>query len=69
MNDTNTQDKITQAFKQGNGRISATELKKVLSSLGENLTEEEVDEMVRDADSDGDGLITQEEFDNMMMTR
>ena len=46
--------------KDGNGFISAAELRHVMANLGENLTEEEVDEMVREADIDGDGQINYE---------
>ena len=33
------------------------ELRNVMTSLGEKLTEEEVGEMMREADLDGDGFI------------
>lgn len=41
--------------KDGNGFISAAELRHVMTNLGEKLTDEEVDEMIREADVDGDG--------------
>ena len=37
--------------------ISAAELRHVMTNLGEKLTEEEVDEMIREADIDGDGQV------------
>jgi calmodulin len=37
-----------------------------MSSLGENLTREEIDEMIREADMDGDGRVCYEEFATMM---
>merc|ERR1712146_51438 len=43
--------------KDGNGFISAAELRHVMTNLGEKLTDEEVDEMIREADVDGDGQI------------
>lgn len=43
--------------KDGNGFISAAELRHVMTNLGEKLTDEEVDEMIREADIDGDGQI------------
>ena len=43
--------------KDGNGFISAAELRLVMSNLGEKLTDEEVDEMIRKADIDGDGQV------------
>ncbi len=43
--------------KDGNGFISAAELRHIMTNLGEKLTDEEVDEMIREADVDGDGQI------------
>ena len=55
--------------KDGNGYITALELSSVMNSLGEKLTEEEVEEMIREADIDGDGQIDYDEFVRMMMAR
>ena len=52
--------------KNGNGFISAAELRHVMTNLGERITDEEVDEMMREADIDGDGQINFEEFVAMM---
>ena len=41
----------------GNGYISMTELRQVAVELGEELTEAEIDEMIREADVDGDGQV------------
>ena len=41
--------------KDGNGKISQQELKLVMKNLGENLTDEEINEMIREADDNGDG--------------
>lgn len=43
--------------KDGSGTISADELRQVMKSLGENLTNEEIDEMIREADKDQNGTI------------
>ena len=52
----------TKVFdRDGNGFISAAELRHVMTNLGEKLTDEEVDEMIREADVDGDGQINYEE--------
>lgn len=71
MKDTDSQEEIEEAFKvfdkDGNGYISAAELRHVMTSLGEKLTEEEVDEMIREADVDGDGQINYQEFVKMMV--
>lgn len=39
----------------GNGFIAAGEIRFVLDALGENVTDEEIDEMIRMIDMDGDG--------------
>ena len=43
--------------KDGSGTISSAELRKVLVSLGEDLTDAELDEMLKLADKNGDGHI------------
>jgi len=39
-----------------------------MTNLGEKLTDEEVDEMIREADVDGDGRINYQEFIRMMQS-
>ena len=39
-----------------------------MTNLGEKLTDEECDEMIREADVDGDGQINYDEFVKMMMS-
>ena len=61
MKESDTEEEIREAFKvfdkDGNGFISASELRTVMTSLGEKLTDEEVDEMIHEADTDGDGQV------------
>jgi len=68
--DVDAEDEMLEAFKvfdsDGNGMISSEELRQIMHNLGEKLTTEEVDEMVREADIDGDGQINYEEFVRMM---
>jgi calmodulin len=37
-----------------------------MHNLGDNLTDEEAAEMIREADADGDGLVSYEEFKRVM---
>jgi calmodulin len=71
MRDTDTEEELIEAFKvfdrDGNGLISNIELQHVMTSLGENITMDEVDEMIKEADLDGDGYINYEEFVKMIM--
>ena len=53
--------------KDGNGFISAAELRHVMTNLGEKLTDEEVDEMIREADIDGDGQVTRHSLVHAML--
>lgn len=65
-----TEEEIREAFKvfdrDGNGFITAAELRHVMTTLGEKLTNEEVDAMIREADVDGDGQINYDEFVALM---
>lgn len=63
---TQKEDVIRSAFKtfdkDGNGMIDAKELRIAMKKLGECLTDQELDDMMRQADVDGDGKIDYEEF-------
>lgn len=54
---TNLTNKLQVFDRDNNGFISAAELRHVMTSIGEKLTDDEVDEMIREADQDGDGRI------------
>lgn len=64
---TDTEQELRQAFsvfdRDGSGTISAAELKQVLTSLGEDLTPEQIEEMIQQADTNRDGTIDCELFD------
>ncbi|KAB5511114.1 hypothetical protein DKX38_030200 [Salix brachista] len=71
--DTDSEEELKEAFKvfdkDQNGYISAAELRHVMTNLGEKLTDEEVEEMIREADVDGDGQVNYEEFVRMMLAK
>jgi len=74
MKEPNTEeDELIEAFRvfdnKGNGLISYKELKHVLMNLGEKITEEEIDEMIRQCQTDGDSYVNYEEFTRMMMAK
>ncbi len=73
LKDPDTEEDLIEAFKifdkNGNGIISAAELKLVMTTYGERLTEEEANEMIKEADTDGDGFINYHEFIKIMMTK
>lgn len=48
------------------GFITKSELRQVMNRLGENLTEEQLDAMIEEADKDGDGKINEIEFKALM---
>ena len=48
------------------GKISFKNLKRVAKELGENMTDDEIQEMIDEADRDGDGEICDEEFFRIM---
>lgn len=60
------EEELRQAFrvfdKSGCGYITPSDLRAVLQNIGEDLTEEEIDEMIAEVDIDGDGRIDFEEF-------
>ena len=65
-----SKEEILKAFKlfddDETGKISFRNLKRVAKELGENMTDEELAEMIEEADRDGDGEINEEEFLRIM---
>ena len=52
----------------GEKYIPVDSLRRLLTSLGETMTEEEVDELIGDMDNDKDGKIGHEEFMEVLTT-
>ncbi|KAG8458306.1 hypothetical protein KFE25_005153 [Diacronema lutheri] len=70
MGDRDSPEEIMRVFKlfddDETGRISFKNLKRVARELGENMTDEELQEMINKADMDGDGEVNEEEFLRIM---
>jgi len=70
MAEKDTKEEIMKAFKlfddDETGQITFTNLRRVAKELGENLTDEELQEMIDEADRDGDGEVNQDEFLRIM---
>lgn len=70
MTEKDSKEEIMKAFRlfddDETGTISFKNLKRVAKELGENLTDEELQEMIDEADCDGDGEINQDEFLRIM---
>ena len=70
MSDKDTREDIQKVFRlfddDETGKITFRNLKRVAKELGENMTDEELQEMIDEADRDGDGEINEEEFLRIM---
>ncbi|BET03410.1 efhand [Nesidiocoris tenuis] len=67
------EDELREAFrvfdKNNDGLISNSELRHVMTNLGEKLSDEEVDDMIKEADLDGDGMVNYDEFVTILTSR
>mmetsp|Transcript_78229 Transcript_78229/g.135689 ORF Transcript_78229/g.135689 Transcript_78229/m.135689 type:complete len:362 (+) Transcript_78229:109-1194(+) len=65
-----SEEEIKQAFEtfdlDKNRFVGAMEIKHILAVIGEEATDEEIDEMIRMCDNDGDGQVTFDEFSKLM---
>ncbi|XP_071470133.1 uncharacterized protein [Marmota flaviventris] len=70
MGEKDEKEEILKAFKlfddDDTGRITLSNIRRAAKELGENLTDDELQEMLDEADYDGDGEINEEEFLKMM---
>ncbi|GBM41432.1 Calmodulin [Araneus ventricosus] len=66
LQESDSETELHEAFrvfdKNGDGFISPGELRQVMTNLGEKLSDEEVEDMIKEADLDGDGLVNYKEF-------
>ncbi|XP_060602173.1 neo-calmodulin-like [Ruditapes philippinarum] len=65
-----TENDIREAFKvfdpDNLGYILSSDLRHIMTTKGDKMSDDEVDEMIEDADLDGDGHIEYEEFVKML---
>mmetsp|Transcript_41620 Transcript_41620/g.50638 ORF Transcript_41620/g.50638 Transcript_41620/m.50638 type:complete len:170 (-) Transcript_41620:894-1403(-) len=70
MGERDSREEVLKAFRlfddDETGKISFRNLKRVAKELGETMTDEELQEMIDEADRDGDGEINQDEFLRIM---
>lgn len=70
MCEKDAKEEILKAFRlfddDETGAISFSNLKRVARELGESLTDEELQEMIDEADRDGDGQVSEQEFLRIM---
>mmetsp|Transcript_42786 Transcript_42786/g.118185 ORF Transcript_42786/g.118185 Transcript_42786/m.118185 type:complete len:161 (-) Transcript_42786:209-691(-) len=66
-------DEMREAFqvfdRDKSGSVTASELKAVMNNLGEQVTDAEVLAMIREADADGDGELSFEDFLQFVQSR
>ena len=70
MQDIDEEKVITQGFSvfdnDGDGKISLDDLRTVMNSLGEQLTDEQIAEIIKDIDKNDDDTINFEEFQELV---
>ena len=70
LRDKSSREEIFKVFKlfdeDNTGRISFKNLRKIAAEVGEGINDDELHEMIGEADRTGDGLITFEDFYRVM---
>jgi len=70
MGEKDSRDDLIKAFRvfdsDETGGISFKNLSRVAKELGENMTDEELEEMIREVDRTGEGQITEDDFMRVM---
>ena len=71
--DVDKEEEVLNAFKlfdkEGNGLININELKHIMLTVGNNITEEELNDLLKEADTDNDGYINYEEFIRSLLSK
>jgi centrin-1 len=67
-----SKEEIAKAFalfdEEHTGKINLKTLKKIAKDLGETMTDQELEEMIVEADADGDGEVTLDDFVKIMQS-
>merc|ERR1712241_1268263 len=70
MSEKDSREEIRKAFRlfddDETGFITLKNLRRVAKEIGENMVDEELQEMIEEADRDGDGQVSEEEFLRIM---
>ena len=70
MSDKDTREDVNKVFRlfddDTSGSITIRNLRRVARELGETMTDEELQEMVERADTNGDGAVSMDDFYNIM---
>ena len=70
MSDKDTREDINKVFRlfddDSTGSVTIKNLRRVARELGETMTDEELQEMIDRADSNGDSSVTMDDFYNIM---
>jgi len=73
ISDQNTKQDLERVYKlfdlERNGDIRLADLKRVAKELGEDISEEELKEIIQRADLDGDGKLTFDDFYNVIVKK
>ncbi|CAK9300266.1 unnamed protein product [Gordionus sp. m RMFG-2023] len=68
--DTGAEEELREAFrlydKESNGYIKVSDLRDLLRAIDENISEQELDQMIKEIDSDSSGTVDYDEFMEMM---
>ena len=71
--ETDTEEVILNAFRvfdiEGNGLLSITDMRHIMINMTDSGLEDDLDDILINADTDGDGFIKYEEFIRMLLTR
>ncbi|KAK6925802.1 EF-hand domain [Dillenia turbinata] len=73
MKDDSFEQELKEAFqvfdRDQNGLISSSELRRVMTHLGEKPSDEDIEDMIKEADKNDDGLINYNEFATIIMAK